>query len=82
MVNIEVYTTSRCPYCIRAKKLLDSKGVTYHEIDVTDDGRADLVERAGGLRTVPQVFINGKHLGGCDDLYELDKSGELDLLLK
>ncbi len=84
MPSIEIYTTTYCPYCVKAKQLFDKKGKKYQEIDVTNDdaGRVALVEKSGGRKTVPQIFINGKHIGGCDDLYELDKTGGLDPLLK
>lgn len=84
MANIEIYTSERCPYCVKAKALLDRKGVTYQEVDVTDDEqeRQKLVEKANGLRTVPQIFIDERHIGGCDDLYALDRKGELDELLR
>ncbi|CAA7626890.1 glutaredoxin 3 [Candidatus Terasakiella magnetica] len=83
MPVIEIYTTEVCPYCVRAKKLFDKKGVTYTEIDVsTDDGlRQYMTNRAGGRRTVPQIFINDQHVGGCDDLYDLDRTGKLDPML-
>jgi glutaredoxin 3 len=83
MPNIEVYTTNYCPYCVKAKALLDRKGAKYTEIDVTgkDEDRLKLVERSGGMKTVPQIFIDGKHIGGADDLYALDAQGGLDPLL-
>ena len=83
MPNIEIYSSDRCPYCLKAKKLLDNKGVEYTEINVTEDeeARAALIEKANGLRTVPQIFIDGKHIGGCDDLYALDSAGKLDNML-
>ena len=83
MAKVEVYSTSYCPYCMRAKALLRSKRVEFDEIDVTDDPelRAKMVKRSGGRRTVPEIFINGRIIGGCDELYELEQSGELDLLL-
>jgi len=83
LAKVEVYSTSYCPYCMRAKALLTSKGVEFEEIDVTDDPelRAQMVKLAGGRRTVPEIFINGEIIGGCDELYELEISGELDLLL-
>jgi glutaredoxin 3 len=83
VAKVEVYSTSYCPYCIRAKALLSSKGVAFEEIDVTDDPglRARMVELSGGRRTVPEIFINGKIIGGCDELYELEQTGELDELL-
>jgi glutaredoxin 3 len=83
MTNIEIYTTKVCPYCVRAKNLLKAKDADYTEIDVTGDdaGREALLKRSNGMRTVPQIFINGKHIGGCDNLYELEEKGELDKLL-
>lgn len=83
MAKVEVYSTNYCPYCTRAKDLLTRKGAEYTEYDVTDDdeGRIKLVEKAGGRRTVPQIFIDGKHIGGFDDLAALDKEGKLDILL-
>lgn len=84
MANVEIYTWATCPYCARAKALLDSKGVDYVEYDITgnDDGRAKMVERTGGPKSVPQIFINDIHYGGCDDLHELDSEGKLDMILK
>jgi glutaredoxin 3 len=83
VAKVEIYSTSYCPYCTRAKALLRSKGVRFEELDVTDDPalRAKMVELAGGRRTVPEIFINGENIGGCDELYALEQSGELDLLL-
>lgn len=83
MAKVEVYSTNYCPYCIRAKQLLDAKDVDYTEIDVTNDeaGRVALVEKSGGRRTVPQIFINGQAIGGYDDMRALEESGELDKLL-
>ena len=83
MATVEVYSTSYCPYCIRAKGLLERKGVEFVEIDVTDDPvlRAQMVKLAGGRRTVPEIFINGEIIGGCDELFALERSGELDRLL-
>lgn len=83
MAKIVIYTTRVCPYCVRAKSLFAKKGVAYEEIDVSDDAalREDMTVKAGGKRTVPQIFINDKHVGGCDDLYALDKTGGLDPLL-
>lgn len=83
MANIEIYTTNVCPYCVKAKRLLDAKDADYTEINLTGDdaGREALLRRANGMRTVPQIFIDGKHIGGCDDLYELEEKGELDALL-
>ena len=83
MAKVEIYTTMLCPFCYRAKKLLEKKGVDYTEIDVSTDpsGRAAMRERAGGRHTVPQIFIDGAHVGGCDELYALDQRGALDPLL-
>ena len=83
MAKVEVYTTSYCPYCVRAKSLLNRKGIAFEEIDVTDDEalRAKMVEMSGGRRTVPEIFINGKIVGGYDDLKALDDAGKLDGLL-
>jgi len=83
MVKVEIYTTDYCPYCVRAKDLLKQKGIEYSEIDVTDDEdqRNKMIARANGKRTVPQIFVT-KHVGGCDDLYALDKEGKLDNLLE
>ncbi len=81
--NVEVYTWSTCPFCIRAKALLDKKGVEYTEyvIDGDESARAQMAERASGRRSVPQVFVNDQHIGGCDDLYALNAKGGLDPLL-
>jgi glutaredoxin 3 len=83
MARIEIYTSAFCGYCARAKRLLADKGVAFEEIDVTMDARrrAEMVERAGGKRTVPQIFIDGGHVGGSDDLHALDASGKLDPML-
>jgi glutaredoxin 3 len=83
VAKVEIYTTSYCPFCTRAKSLLKSKGVSFTEIDVTDDYalRAKMVELSGGRRTVPEIFINGKIIGGYDELYALNARGELDPLL-
>ena len=84
MVKIDIYTTMMCPYCYRAKKLLSQHGADFHEIDVMadQDRRREMIERAGGRRTVPQIFIDGKHIGGCEDLYALDAAGKLAPLLQ
>lgn len=81
--NTEIYTWQTCPYCIRAKLLLSWKGVKYTEykIDGNESARAQMAERANNRRTVPQIFINNVHIGGCDDLYQLDSEGKLDDLL-
>ena len=83
MAIIEVYTTMLCPYCFAAKRLLAGKNVRYKEINVTMNPakRAKMTERAGGRYTVPQIFINDQHIGGCDDLMALDHAGKLDPLL-
>jgi glutaredoxin 3 len=82
-VKVEIYTKFACPFCVRAKTLLDSKGVTYTEYDVTGGGakRDEMVERAPNARTVPQIFINDIAIGGSDDLRELEYDGNLDTLL-
>ena len=83
MADITIYTTSVCPFCHRAKALLREKGAPYKEIDVTYDSteRARMTALSNGRRTVPQIFIGGAHVGGCDDLYALDARGALDPLL-
>lgn len=82
--NVEIYTWSTCPFCIRAKALLDKKGVEYTEycIDGDESARAEMAERANGRRSLPQIFINGQHVGGCDDLYALNAKGALDPMLQ
>ena len=81
--DIVIYLTGWCPYCQRARELLSAKGLAFREVNVDDDPklREDMMERSG-RRTVPQVFIGEKHIGGCDDLFALDGSGELDRLIK
>jgi glutaredoxin 3 len=81
--TVKIYTTPICPYCIRAKRLLDTKGVPYDEIDVSadDQARIDLAERTG-RRTVPQIFIGEHHVGGSDELHALEREGKLDPLLQ
>ena len=83
MAKIEIYTKAFCPYCSRAKQLLGKKGVAFEEYDITMGGsqRAEMLDRSGGRSTVPQVFIDGKHIGGSDDLAALDAKGGLDALL-
>ncbi len=83
MAKIEIYTTPTCPYCIAAKSLLQKKGITYEETDVSRDPqlRIAMTQRAGGRRTVPQIFIDGQHVGGSDDLHALEHRGKLDGLL-
>jgi len=82
MAKVVIYTTQVCPYCVRAKQLLQRKGVDYDEVDVSRDQeqRIALVVRTG-QRTVPQIFINDQSVGGCDELYALERSGRLDTLL-
>lgn len=83
MPTVEIYTKTFCPYCWRAKQLLDSKGVDYREIpvDVGGEVRQQMIQRANGRTTVPQIFIREHHVGGCDDLVALDRSGRLDDLI-
>ncbi len=83
MAEVTIYTTMLCPYCHRAKELLGEKGVAFNEINVGMDAdkRNEMIERAGGRTSVPQIFIDGTHVGGCDDLYALDRAGKLDPLL-
>jgi glutaredoxin 3 len=80
---VTMYSTGWCPYCDRARGLLQRKGVTFSEVKVDDDPaqRDAMLKRSGGRRTVPQIFIGDRHVGGFDDLYALDKAGELDTLL-
>ncbi len=84
MAKVEIYTTRTCPYCHAAKALLSRKGAIFEETDVGADAtlRAAMTRRAGGRRTVPQIFIDGQHIGGSDDLHELDRQGRLDGLLR
>jgi len=81
--NVEIYTWSTCPFCIRAKALLNKKGVDFTEycIDGDEAARAAMADRANGRRSLPQIFINGVHVGGCDDLHALDRQGKLDAML-
>lgn len=83
MAKVEIYTKFLCPYCTRAKKLLAGKGIEIHEHDISMGGplRAEMLERSGGKLTVPQIFIDGRHIGGSDDLAALDRAGQLDPLL-
>ena len=83
MPKIEIYTTTICPFCHEAKKLLDDKGADFSEISLSKKPqlRDAMIARANGRSTVPQIFIDGTHIGGCDDLYALDASGGLDPLL-
>jgi glutaredoxin 3 len=84
VAKVEIYTKFGCPYCARAKRLLDGKGAAYEEHDITMGGpqRAEMLQRANGRSTVPQIFIDGRHIGGSDDLAALDAQGGLDSLLK
>ena len=84
MKKVVIYTTDRCPYCVRAKKLLDEKGVEYRELRVDrDPGLAlEAEEKSGGRKTVPQIFIDDYHVGGCDELYGLERENKLDPLLE
>ncbi|MCD6185687.1 MAG: glutaredoxin 3 [Deltaproteobacteria bacterium] len=83
MKKVIIYSTLICPYCIKAKHLLESKGIDYQEvrIDKHPELIAEVVKKSGGQKTVPQIFINDYHVGGCDDLYAFDKKGQLDSLL-
>ncbi|MBV9570084.1 MAG: glutaredoxin 3 [Alphaproteobacteria bacterium] len=83
MPKITIYTTPICPYCVRAKALLKKKGAGFEEIDIFMDteARREMERRASGRYTVPQIFIGTRHVGGCDDLYALERAGELDVLL-
>jgi glutaredoxin 3 len=83
VAQVEIYTKTFCGFCWRAKHLLESKGIPYREISVDFGGevRQQMIERANGRTTVPQVFIGGHHIGGCDDLVELERSGKLDELI-
>lgn len=83
MTNVEIYTKTFCPYCWRAKALLESKGVTYMEIavDLGGEQKRTMIQRANGRTTVPQIFIGDLHIGGCDDLLALERAGKLDELI-
>ena len=83
MAQVEIYTTSICGFCHAAKRLLTQKGASFAETDVGRDPgkKAEMIQRANGGRTVPQIFIDGKHVGGCDELYALENGGKLDALL-
>jgi len=83
MADVEIYTIRYCPYCQDAKELLSRKGVVFREIDASGDReiRKQMIERANGRSTFPQIFIGATHVGGCDDLYALDEAGQLDPLL-
>jgi glutaredoxin 3 len=83
VASVEIYTKSTCPYCIRAKRLLDSKAIQYKEtsVDLGGTARQEMLARANGRTTVPQIFIGGQHIGGCDDLMALEYDGKLDAML-
>ena len=83
MPPITIYTKAWCPYCSAAKDLLQKKGAAFDEVDigVQSDKRSEMLTRSGGRSTVPQIFVGARHVGGCDDLYTLDRRGELDTLL-
>jgi len=84
MTTVDIYTKQTCPFCFRAKALLAEKNVEFNEIKIDSDTelRAKMIERSNGAYTVPQIFFNENHIGGCDDLFALQASGELDGLLK
>ena len=84
MAKIVIYTTQVCPYCVQAKRLLNKKGVAFEEVDVSRDAelRRWMVQRSGGRLTVPQIFVDGDHIGDCDEIYALERAGKLDRLLK
>ena len=84
MSQVEIYTKMFCPYCARAKKLLGDKGVDFEEYEISMGGekRQEMIQRAGGRTTVPQIFIDGRHIGGSDDLAALEQQGKLDSLLQ
>ena len=83
MASVEIYTKATCPYCVRARRLLEIKKVPFREIAVDRGGppKEEMVQRANGRTTVPQIFIDGRHIGGCDDLMALEYDGKLDALL-
>jgi len=82
MAEIVIYTTPTCPYCVRAKQLLNAKSLSYQEIDVSSDQNLrQTMQKLSGRNTVPQIFINNKPIGGCDDLYALEQNQNLDSLL-
>ena len=83
MAKVEIYLKSTCPYCMRAAQLLDSKGIAHdaYNVDMGGPKKAEMVKRASGRPTVPQSFIGGRHIGGCDDLMALDRQGKLDEML-
>ena len=83
MKKVVIYTTTICPFCVRAKALLDRKNIPYEEINAEDEKiRNQMIEKANGAKSVPQIFIGDQHIGGSDDLYDLDKKGTLDKMLQ
>ena len=83
MAKVEIYYWVTCPYCSKARKLLDAKGIKYTGYDITGDnaGREKMIKRTGGPKSVPQIFIGNKYIGGCDDIHALDKQGKLDAMI-
>ena len=81
MAKVEIYYWTTCPFCTKALGLLDRKGVKYIGHDITGKDRAEMVARTGGKKSVPQIFIDDKHIGGCDDLHALDANGKLDAMI-
>ena len=83
MPKVEIYVKATCSYCFRARRLLEGKGVAFeaHSVDFDRDKRQEMIQRAHGRSTVPQIFIDGRHVGGCDDLFRLERDGGLDRLL-
>jgi glutaredoxin 3 len=83
MNKVVIYTTPVCGYCVQAKRLLTRKGVTYEEVDVSrkPEERRMMIQKSGGRMTVPQIFVNGSHIGDCDEIYALEKAGKLDPML-
>jgi glutaredoxin 3 len=81
--QVTIYSGPFCPYCVKAKALFEKKNITYEDINVKEDSAklSEMLERSGGRKTIPQIFINGHHIGGCDDLYALNDAGTLDELL-
>lgn len=83
MSKIVIYTADYCPYCVKAKMLFQRKNLQFEEIEIVNDAmREDMIKKSGGRKTVPQIFINDKHIGGCDELYELERQKKLDQLLQ
>ena len=84
MKNVQIYTTNQCPYCLNAKRLLKAKGIEFEEINISDDEAFMLNKLAekSGIYTVPQIFVNEEFIGGCDDLYQLERQNKLDAILK